>query len=147
MLLSQFSEARVGDYTEKLNWLISSMMKGTPLIIPYMLLKLILEPVLFILKNPSWPPRPKKPIFQITEEEGPQIWDMSFDGAFSKEVVRAGIVLVSPTQEYIHLSFKLTFQVTNNIEKYEALILGLSAAKEMGIKGLKVFGDVDLIIQ
>jgi len=27
------------------------------------------------------------------------------------------------------------------------LILGLSAAKEMGMKGLKVFGDADLIIQ
>jgi len=37
--------------------------------------------------------------------------------------------------------------VTNNIEKYKALILGLNPAKEMGIKGLKVFGDVDLIIQ
>jgi len=54
---------------------------------------------------------------------------MFFDGACSKEVARASVVLVSPTQEYIHLSFKLTFQVTNNIAEYEALILGLSAAK------------------
>ena len=72
---------------------------------------------------------------------------MFFDGACSKEAAGAGIVLVSPTQKYIRLSFKLTFQVTNNIAEYEALILGLSAAKEMGIKGLKVFGDADLIIQ
>jgi len=57
----------------------------------------------------------RKPVFQITEEEGPQIWDMFFDEAFSKEVVGAGVVLMSPTQECIHLSFKLTFQVTNNI--------------------------------
>ena len=54
---------------------------------------------------------------------------------------------MSPTQECIHLSFKLTFQVTNNITEYEAMLLGLNAAKEMGIKGLKVFGDADLIIQ
>eukprot|EP00253_Pinus_taeda_P027139 PITA_27139 len=72
---------------------------------------------------------------------------MFFDGAFSKEAAGAGIVLVSPTQEYIHLSFKLTFHVTNNIEEYEALIMGLSATKEIGIKGLKVFGDAILIIQ
>ena len=76
-----------------------------------------------------------------------QIWGMFFDGACSKEAVGAGVVLVSPTHEYIHLSFKLAFQVTNNIAEYEALILGLSAAKEMGIKGLRVFGDADLIIQ
>jgi len=72
---------------------------------------------------------------------------MFFDGACSKEAASAGVVLVSPTQECIHLSFKLTFQVTNNIAEYEALILGLNVAKEMGIKGIKVFGDVELIIQ
>jgi len=54
---------------------------------------------------------------------------MFFDGACYKEVAGAGVVLVSPTQEYIHLYFKLTFQVTVNITEYEALILGLSAAK------------------
>jgi len=71
---------------------------------------------------------------------------MFFDGACSREAAGAGLVPISPTQECIHLSFKLTFQVTNNIAKYEALILGLNTAKEMGIKHLKVFGDADLII-
>lgn len=89
----------------------------------------------------------RKLVFQITEEEGPQIWDIFFDGACSKEVTGVGVVLVSPTEECIHLYFKLTFQVTNNIAEYKALILGLNAAKEMGIKGLKLFGDADLIIQ
>jgi hypothetical protein len=42
------------------------------------------------------------------------------------------------------LSFKLAFQVTNNIAEYEALILGLNAAKDRGIKNIKVFGDADL---
>eukprot|EP00253_Pinus_taeda_P030356 PITA_30356 len=73
--------------------------------------------------------------------------DMFFDGACSREVAGAGVVLVSPTQECIHLSFKMTFKVTNNIAEYEALILGLNAAKEIGIKHLKVFGDANLIIQ
>jgi len=58
---------------------------------------------------------------------------MFFGGACSREAARAGVVLISPTQECIHLSFKLTFQVTNNIAEYEALILGLNTAKEMGI--------------
>ena len=56
------------------------------------------------------------------------------------------MVLISPEQEITHLSFKLAFQVTNNIAEYEALILGLNAAKDRGIKNIKVFGDADLII-
>ena len=72
---------------------------------------------------------------------------MFFDGACSRETAGAGVVLVSPKKESIQLSFKLAFQVTNNIAEYEALILGLNVAKDRGIKNIKVFGDVDLIIQ
>jgi len=57
----------------------------------------------------------RKLVCHITEEGSPQIWDMFFDGACSKEAAGVGVVLVSPTQECIHLSFKLTFQFTNNI--------------------------------
>lgn len=41
----------------------------------------------------------------------------------------------------------MAFQVTKNIVEYEALLLGLNAAKDRGIKSIKVFGDADLIIQ
>lgn len=81
------------------------------------------------------------------EEQGNQVLDMFFDGACSSGIARAGVVLISPKQERTHLSFKLTFQVTNNIAEYEALILGLSTAKDRWIINIKVFGDVDLIIQ
>jgi ribonuclease HI len=72
---------------------------------------------------------------------------MYFDGASTKDSAGAGLVLISPLEEAMHLSFKLDFKTTNNIAEYEVLILGLNTAKEMGIKGLKVFGDADLIIQ
>jgi ribonuclease HI len=44
------------------------------------------------------------------------------------------------------LSFKLEFETSNNIAKYEALVLGLRAAKDMKIEGLLVFGDAELIV-
>ena len=72
---------------------------------------------------------------------------MFFDGAYSRETAGAGVVLVSPEQEITHLSFNLTFQATNNIAKYEALILGLNSTKDRGIRNIKVFGDANLIIQ
>jgi len=81
------------------------------------------------------------------EKEGTQAWDMFFDGACSKETAGARVVLVSPKQESTHMSFKLTFQVTNNIAEYEAVILGLNVAKDIGIRDIKVFGYADLIIQ
>jgi ribonuclease HI len=71
---------------------------------------------------------------------------MFFDGASSRENVGAGVVFISPTQETIPLSYKLEFETTNNVAEYEALVLGLRAAKDMGIKEIFVFGDVELII-
>jgi ribonuclease HI len=39
------------------------------------------------------------------------------------------------------LSLKFEFETTNNMEKYEALVLGLRVAKDMKIEELSVFGD------
>ena len=64
----------------------------------------------------------KKPVSQAEGEKGSMVWEMFFDGACSRETAGAGVVLISPKQESTHLSFKLTFQVTNNIVEYEALI-------------------------
>jgi ribonuclease HI len=72
---------------------------------------------------------------------------MFFDGASSREGVGVGVVFVSPVQEIISLSYKLEFETTNNVAEYEALVLGLRAAKDMGIKEISVFGDAELIVQ
>jgi hypothetical protein len=69
------------------------------------------------------------------------LWKMFFDGASSKEGVGAGVVFVSPCQETIPLSYKLEFEATNNVAEYEALILGLRDAKDMGIEEITIFGD------
>ena len=57
------------------------------------------------------------------EEQGSQVWEMFFDGACSKDIAGAGVVLVSPQQESIQLYFKLVFQVTNNIAGDADLII------------------------
>ena len=72
---------------------------------------------------------------------------MYFDGASTQRSANAGVVLISPSKEKIHLSYKLDFKTTNNVAEYEALRLGVKAAKEMGIMCVKIFGDVELIIQ
>jgi ribonuclease HI len=44
------------------------------------------------------------------------------------------------------LSFKLKFETTNNIAKYEALVFGLRVAKDMKVEYFSVFGDTKLIV-
>ena len=72
---------------------------------------------------------------------------MYFDGASSQSSASTGVVLISPSKENIHLLYKLDFKTTNNVAEYEALLLGVKAAKEMGIMCMNIFGDADLIIQ
>jgi hypothetical protein len=74
------------------------------------------------------------------------VWKMFFDAASSSIGAGAGVVFKSPSREIISLSYKLEFEVTNNVAEYEALILGLRAEKEMGIREMAVFGDAELIV-
>ena len=71
---------------------------------------------------------------------------MYFDRASAQSSASAGVVLISPSKENIHLSYKLDFKTTNNVAEYESLLLGVKATKEMGIMCVNIFGDVYLII-
>jgi ribonuclease HI len=105
--------------------------------------------ILLQLTDAPEPPLEIKKSITLYEDSPPitSVWKMFFDGASSREGVGVGVVFVSPTQETISLSYKLEFETTNNVAEYEALILGLRAAKDMGIKDISVFGDVELIVQ
>ena len=71
---------------------------------------------------------------------------MYFDGASTQNSASEGVVLISPSKENIHLSYKLDFKTTNNIAEYKGLLLEVKASKEMGIMCMKIFGDANLII-
>jgi ribonuclease HI len=75
---------------------------------------------------------------------------MFFDGASSYLGAGAGALLVAPDDQFvIPFSYRLQWNVdcTNNVCEYEALVLGLEAARRMKIKNLEVFGDAELIIK
>ena len=44
-----------------------------------------------------------------------------------------GITLISPQNDVIPMSYRLSFECTNNMVEYKALILGLKVAIEIGI--------------
>jgi ribonuclease HI len=78
------------------------------------------------------------------------MWKMFFDGDSSCEGVGVGVIFVAPGDDYfIPLSYILQWEVdyTDNVCEYEALVLGLEAARKLKIKHLIVYGDVELIVK
>jgi hypothetical protein len=74
------------------------------------------------------------------------VWTLEFDGSHSSSGSGVGIVLTAPSNEYFYYSYSLEYQFTNNIDEYEAFILGLNFAIDKGIEYLRVKGDSDLIV-
>jgi ribonuclease HI len=78
------------------------------------------------------------------------IWKKKIDGALSCEGAGAGVLFVAHENKFVGpLSYRLQWDIdyTNNVCEYEALILGLEAAKKLNIKSLEVYGDAELIVK
>ncbi|WP_222196273.1 ribonuclease H family protein, partial [Modestobacter italicus] len=85
---------------------------------------------------------PDEEILEVSKEP----WKVFFDGAYNKRGCGIGALLVTPEDNLIPLSVRLSFNATNNIAEYEACILALEAALELGVEELEVYGDSALII-
>ena len=82
----------------------------------------------------------------IKNENIDEVWKMYFDDAYSKTGKGAGIVIISPSNKFYNFAFKLDFEASNNVAKYEALLLGLETVKDMEIKMLNIKSDSDLVV-
>jgi hypothetical protein len=76
-----------------------------------------------------------------------QIWTLYFDGSKSQEGFGGGCILINPICKHYFMYCRLEFECTNNIFEYEALVQGLKKAIDLDIKGLKVFGDSEIIVR
>ena len=68
------------------------------------------------------------------------------DGAYSRSGNIVGIVIKSPSSQKFTFAYRLEFDATDNVAKYEALFLGLEICKDMGLKLLSIKGDSDLVV-
>ena len=71
---------------------------------------------------------------------------MYFNGTVNVYGCGIGAVLVSPEGDQFLASARMTFFYTNNIAEYEAYIIGLNMAIDIGIKDLEAYRDSLLII-
>jgi ribonuclease HI len=71
---------------------------------------------------------------------------MYFDGSFTLNGVRGGIVLISPKGDWLLYIIWLHFCATNNMAEYEALVNGLCIVAELRVQQLYIWGDSELVV-
>ena len=57
-----------------------------------------------------------------------------------------GVVLISQHNYVIPHAFSLTKPCSNNIAEYNALLIRMQLTEEIGVKNLKVYGSLKLIV-
>ena len=76
---------------------------------------------------------------------------MYFDGETNHSGYGIGVLLTSPHGDHIPRSVRFAFSdrypATNNIVEYEACILGLETALELGIRKMEIFSASNLVIR
>ncbi|XP_074307845.1 uncharacterized protein LOC141642801 [Silene latifolia] len=73
-------------------------------------------------------------------------WQMYFDGVARQDGAGAGVVFVTPQNHLMPYAFTLTQLCTNNMAEYQALILGLQMAIEIGVRDMDIYGDSELVV-
>jgi hypothetical protein len=91
---------------------------------------------------------PDEPVFHIETFPGHprDRWEIDFDGATrtnSNEELTSGVGIrfITPEGHMIPHSLSLTESCSNNVAEYQALIMGMEMAHEIGIDHLEVCGD------
>lgn len=81
-----------------------------------------------------------------TVEVAANEWVVEFDQFSTANSGGVGVVLYHREGETIALSFKIEFSCSNNTAEYEAYLIGLAMALEMGVQHLKIVGDSNLVV-
>ncbi|XP_073309956.1 uncharacterized protein [Primulina huaijiensis] len=68
---------------------------------------------------------------QVSDEEQ---WKIFVDGSSCRTRSGVGIVIISPWREDTKVAVRLNFRASNNEAEYGALLVGLRAARSMGVK-------------
>nr|GEW02433.1 reverse transcriptase domain-containing protein [Tanacetum cinerariifolium] len=79
------------------------------------------------------------------EEELPEPWILFTDGSSCTDGYEAGLILINPEGMEFTYALRFRFDATNNEAKYEALIVRLRIAKQMGVKNLQANVDSRLV--
>ncbi|XP_073138696.1 uncharacterized protein [Henckelia pumila] len=80
---------------------------------------------------------------ETVQLEHEELWKIFVDGSSCKSGSGAEIVIISPWGEETNISIRLDFRASNNEAEYEALLLGLKAARNLDGKMLRYAKALD----
>ncbi|XP_073137955.1 uncharacterized protein [Henckelia pumila] len=75
------------------------------------------------------------------------LWKVYVDGSSNNEGCGVGVFLISPRGDEIRLAVRLDFRASNNEAEYEAVLIGLRAAKQAGAARVHLYSDSQLVAQ
>src|SRR5436853_1651241 len=90
-------------------------------------------------------------VYLAQVDDRPSVWQMYFDGASrtnhqGEPVEGVGVVYISTQHHVIPRAFTLTEPCTNNVAEYNALLIGLQMAQQLGVENLQAYGDSELVV-
>ncbi|KAL0289656.1 UNVERIFIED_CONTAM: hypothetical protein Sangu_2607500 [Sesamum angustifolium] len=74
-------------------------------------------------------------------------WLLHVDGSSTAQGSGAGIVITSPYGEVLEFAIKFGFKASSNEAEYEALVIGMRMAYELGARYLVAYSDSQLIVK
>ncbi|KAJ1698478.1 hypothetical protein LUZ63_006990 [Rhynchospora breviuscula] len=90
----------------------------------------------FVVESTARPPGPP--------EEA--IWKVFVDGASFEKGSGVGVEIKGPKGEKFHYAIHLTFEVSNNVAEYEALLVGMRLIEAIGAKRVRFYMDSQLVV-
>jgi len=87
--------------------------------------------------------------FNMTLED--EVWQIFFDRASrtspeGKIIDGVGVVFISPQNHVPPRAFSFTTPCSNNVAEYNAMLISLQIANEMGVQYVEAYGDSKLIV-
>lgn len=83
----------------------------------------------------------REDLLGLSRRKGIQGWSLYTKGASSKEGLGTGLILTSPDGEEITYALRFDFHTSNNEVDYEALLVDLRLARQIGTNMVIVLMD------
>ncbi|KAL0458471.1 UNVERIFIED_CONTAM: hypothetical protein Slati_0474300 [Sesamum latifolium] len=83
----------------------------------------------------------------VEDTSSDQVWLLHVDGSSTTQGSGAGIVITSPQGEDLEFAIKFDFKASNNEVEYEALVIGMRMAHEVGARHLLAYSDSQLKVK
>ncbi|XP_073033870.1 uncharacterized protein [Primulina eburnea] len=82
---------------------------------------------------------------KMVQSDEEEVWRVFLVGGSSLAGCGVGVIVISPLGEQVKLALRIDSRVTNNEAEYEAVLVGIKAAREVGASRIILYSDSQFI--